>query len=156
MAEPPWSQYDQAFKQIHDRIAEVLTKLDTPADPQTVEIIASIVLTVAQQSIERVLQKKGTPTSFNVTASGAVVAAPGAGKRLQLYGFSLLVLADEQARLRWGSATGDIIAGLPTKGVIIANLLGIDEKGGENQSLFLEKTGTGNAQGRVWTEAVNV
>lgn len=28
MSETPWSQYDKAYKAIHDKIAEVLAKLD--------------------------------------------------------------------------------------------------------------------------------
>lgn len=76
MAEPPWSQYDQAFKRIHDKLVEILTKLDQPADPQTVEIIASIVLTVAQQTIRRILQyPEGTdidPRDRNWTITEAI------------------------------------------------------------------------------------
>ena len=33
MAEPPWSQYDQSYKRIHDRLAEILAQLSTAEDP---------------------------------------------------------------------------------------------------------------------------
>ncbi|MEM3668588.1 MAG: hypothetical protein QXU38_02220 [Candidatus Bathyarchaeia archaeon] len=29
MVEPPWSQYDQAYKRIHDRLVEILAKLSS-------------------------------------------------------------------------------------------------------------------------------
>lgn len=48
MAEVPWGQSPEAYKAIHDKIAEVLTKLDTPTDPQTVEIVTSIALSIIQ------------------------------------------------------------------------------------------------------------
>jgi len=33
MAEPPWSQYDQSYRRIHDRLAEILAQLSTAKDP---------------------------------------------------------------------------------------------------------------------------
>lgn len=45
MTEVPWGQSPKAYKAIHDKIAEVLAKLDAPTDPQTVEIIKSVLLT---------------------------------------------------------------------------------------------------------------
>jgi len=33
LAEPPWSQYDQSYRRIHDRLAEILAQLSTVKDP---------------------------------------------------------------------------------------------------------------------------
>jgi len=185
-----WGDYADAYKAIHDKIAEVLQKLDLPADPQTVAIISSVVLTVqatdldirdlTSSDIVTVVQAvagnlkatvtqaekdrtitslpvRGTATRINKTANGIVVAAPSANYHLQLFGFVMSVDGDEICRLRWGGVSGDIIAMLPTKGVLAMNLINILERGDGGASpnnLYLEKTGSGNCQGTVWTETV--
>lgn len=151
-----WERRHEALKAIHDKIAEVLAKLDAPADPQIVEIVASIVLTVAQQSIERTLQKKGTPTRDSTTTNKEIVANPSAGNKLQVYGWFLKVDTDEIVTLRYGGENGQVFAGLPTKGVAAMNLLGIDESGGADENIFLVKSGSGNVEVVVWTEVVSV
>ncbi|MFQ5999918.1 MAG: hypothetical protein ACE5J6_03990 [Candidatus Bathyarchaeia archaeon] len=103
------------------------------------------------------LPKKGTPTRIDLTTSAEIVPAPAAYYHLELRGFVISVDTDEIVRLRWGGATGPIIAMLPTRGILAMNLVNIDEKGGGGtspQNLYLEKTGTGNCQGTVWTETV--
>ncbi len=127
MSNVSWERRHEALKAIHDKIAEAL---------------------------ERVLQTKGTPTRTSVAASGEIVAAPGAGNKLQVYGWFLKVDTDENVTLRYGGATGQVFAGLPTKGVAGMNLLGIDESGGDNENVWLEKSGTGNVDVVVWTEVV--
>lgn len=126
-----WERRHEALKAIHDKIAEILTT----------------VLTV-------LIQKRGTPTRKTSTTSVEVVAAPGAGKKLRVHGYFLKVDADEIVTLRHNGASGDIFAGLPTKGVIIANLL-VDEAGGDNQNIFLQKSGAGNVDVVVYTETEN-
>ena len=126
MSQVPWGRYAEAYKAIHDKIDELLSKL--------------------------VLE--GTPTRINLTAGAEIVAAPGTGKKLRLCGFFFSVDADETVQLRWNGATGAIIVELPTKGVIGANLIGIKEESGENQNLYLTKSGSGHARGTVWTKEV--
>lgn len=121
----PWGQYAEAFKAIWERLHDIL------------------------------LGREGTPTRINLTANGQVVAAPGTGKKLVLCGFFISVDADETVQLRWNGAAGDIIVELPTIGVIGANLIGVAEESGENQNLFLTKSGSGNARGTVWTKQVS-
>jgi len=124
-----WSRYAEAYKAIHDKLGEILTKLT----------------------------EKGTATRINKTANGEIVAAPSANSHLQLFGFVISVDGDEICRLRWGGATGDIIAVLPTKGILAMNLINILERGGGGETpenLFLEKTSSGNCQGTVWTGTV--
>jgi len=103
-----------------------------------------------------IVTREGTPTRIDTTTSKEIVAAPGTGYKLILCGFVISVDADEIVRLRWNGATGPIIAMLPTKGVIGMNLVGVNEESAENVNLYLEKTGTGNAQGTVWTKKVSV
>jgi len=100
------------------------------------------------------IAKRGTPTRVDTTSSTEIVGAPGKGFKLELCGFFLSVDADEIVRLRWGGASGDIIAMIPTKGIGGLVTYFFKEYGGENENLFLEKTGTGNVQGTVWTETV--
>jgi hypothetical protein len=100
------------------------------------------------------LPLKGTPNRLYATASGQVVAAPGVGYKLRVYGFYLCNEADEIARLRYGGSTGTIFAVCPSKGVAAMNLIGVNEAGGDNQNIYLEKTGSGNTLAVVWTEAV--
>jgi hypothetical protein len=100
------------------------------------------------------LSLKGTPNRLYATASGEVVAAPGTGYKLRVYGFYLCNEADEIARLRYGGSTGTVFAVCPSKGVAAMNLLGVNEAGGENQNIYLEKSGTGNTLAVVWTETV--
>lgn len=101
--------------------------------------------------------KKGTATRIDTTSSAEIIASPDENYHLELRGFIISVDADEIVTLRWGGATGDIIAMLPTKGVIAMNLINIDEKGAGEASpenLYLKKSGSGNCQGTVWTEEV--
>jgi hypothetical protein len=100
------------------------------------------------------LSLKGTPNRLYATASGQVAAAPGVGYKLRVYGFYLCNEADEIARLRYGGSTGTVFAVCPSKGVAAMNLLGVNEAGGENQNIYLEKSGTGNTLAVVWTETV--
>jgi len=102
------------------------------------------------------LPLKGTPNRRYGTTSGEVVAAPGAGYKLRVYGFKLAAETDEISRLRYGGATGTIFAVLPAKGVAAMNLINVNEAGGDNQNIYLEKTGAGNALAIVWTESVAV
>lgn len=41
--EVEWGQYQQAYKAVHDKIAEVLAKLDNPADPQLIDVLSATV-----------------------------------------------------------------------------------------------------------------
>jgi len=137
------------FAEWYYSINKKLDKLTKALDSIAEDILrVKILLPIA-------ISQKGTPTRKSMTASGEVVAAPSSGQKLQVLGYFLSVDADEIVRLRYGGATGEIFAELPTKGVIAMNLLGINEAGGDAENIYLEKTGTGNARVVVYTEVVS-
>jgi len=100
------------------------------------------------------LALKGTSQRRYNTASGELQAAPGASLKLRVYGLLIVNESDEITRLRYNGVAGTIFAVLPTKGALALNLLGLNEAGGENQNIYVEKSGSGNTLVVVWTDAV--
>ena len=126
-----WERRHEAFKAIHDKIAEVLARLH-----------------------DVILQRKGTAYEINVSASGAVGPAVASGKKLIIYGYNFSVDADLKARLKWGSA-GEIIAS--TRGTNAMNCIHLKEEGPEATQAYIQiVSGTGNVEGRLYAEVVNI
>mgnify|MGYP001558439300 CR=1 FL=1 len=96
---------------------------------------------------------RGKATRINQTASANIIS-PSSGKRLRLLGFFLWTNASITASIRWAS-TGDDIAGLSQQGVAAMNLIGLEEKGGADEPLYLSISGTGTVKGTVWTEEIS-
>lgn len=65
--EVEWGQYQQAYKAIHDKIAEVLAKLDNEPDPQIVDILSATVADL--KKITRI----EWPTEFPVSNFGQII-----------------------------------------------------------------------------------
>lgn len=137
---------------ISDRAARDLGKVDIAAFdvelPAGTQKIGSVDIST--------LPQKGIPNRFYGTASAELVAAGGAGYKHKVYGLLIVNESDEITRLRYGGASGTVFAVLPSKGVMAMNLVQIDEYGGDNENIYVEKTGSGNALVVVWSETVAV
>lgn len=101
------------------------------------------------------LPLRGTPYRAYVTASQELVATPGVGKKLRIYAFYLVAEEAEILKLRYGGVNGTVFAVLPTKGVVAMNLVNVAEYGSENQNIYLDKSGSGNALAIVWCESID-
>jgi len=123
--------------------------------PRYGHIADTILASIYSQLSQVGLSLKGTPQRRYATTSGEVQATPGASLRLRVYGILIVNEGDEITRLRYGGAAGTVFAVLPTKGILGLNLLGINEVGGLNQNIYMEKTAAGNVLVVVWTEAVS-
>jgi len=149
--------YHQAFKALYDMLDSILKKLDNTSDPQTVEIIASIVLTVAQQSIERTLQERGTIVSFSEapTAAGSTsIVTPSAGKKIKVLMWFYYCLDDISTELAF-STSGIYVAGLPRKGCCGLNTIGrTPPQGAADEPLTLIYSGAGTIRGWICIEEV--
>lgn len=133
MSDIDWERRHEAFEAIWSKLEEILTKLDAV-----------------------VLNRQGSPTRIDRTEGGEILGAPGSGKKLVLTGFFLSVDADEKVQLRWNGATGTVFLELPTKGCIGALPIVEVDEGGENENLYLTKSGSGNARGMVYTKTESV
>jgi len=97
-----------------------------------------------------------TWTDFNLTESGDIVSAPGAGYKLQLFMFYFSSDADIVTSLRWG-ATGADMFPLQQKGAVGMNLIGAKvRESPENVSLYGYLSGAGTMKGSVLTKKVPV
>lgn len=87
-----WERRHEALKAIHDKIAEVLAKLDDLTDPQTTEIVTS-------RSLKTVTIDHGT-------MGDNVIVAAVSGKRIKVYAVVLVVSA--AVNCRWKSGANDL------------------------------------------------
>jgi len=149
--------YHQSFKALYDKLSSILQKLDNPHDPQTVEIIASIVLTVAQQTIERTLQEKGTIASIDLapTAAGSHnLVTPTTGKAIKVLAWFYYCFDDIKTEIYFATS-GLYVAGLPTKGCCGLNTIGrAPPQGAINEPLTIGYSGAGTIRGWVCIEEV--
>lgn len=177
MAEEPWSQYDKAYKRIHDTLNEIKTKLDNPADPALVDVqdrasrdlgkvnivgfdvslpagtntIGAVNQTEKDRTITDVT-KVVVQKPINLTATG-IIHTPAAGKKIRLKGFAWSSNADIVTALRFGTA-GDLLFPIQAKGVIGMNLVGCNIEGAVDESLYGYLSGAGTMRGTVLLEEV--
>ena len=97
MSEVPWGQSPEAYKAIHDKIDEVLAKLDNPTDPQTAEILVGKTFKTAK-------------ISQNTSGDNEIVSAVS-GKKIKVYVVVLNVAGTVSCK--WRSATNDLTGAMP-------------------------------------------
>jgi hypothetical protein len=177
LAEPPWSQYDKAYKRIHDRLNEIKTKLDNPTDPALVDVQdratrdlgkvnvagfdvplpagTNIIGAVNQTEKDRVVSditKVVVQKPINLTATG-IIYTPATGKKIRLKGFAWSSNTDIVTALRFGTA-GDLLFPLQAKGVIAMNLVGCNIEGAVDEALYGYLSAAGTMKGTVLLEEV--
>jgi len=103
-----WGRYEEAYKAIHDKIAEVFESV-------TSKYLAPTVLAAG-----------GTDTIW----------IPASGKAVRLKRFSVSVSAATRIDLRWGSTAFESFY-LPANGSVIVNLAGCNEQGAVNTALTI-------------------
>jgi len=122
-----WERRHEAFKAIHDKLADVLAKLDSPSDPQTVAIISSVVLSI-------LVGKRGTPYSNDITSDDTVIAADP-DKKIKVYDIFIANIGtvDSVVSVQMG-ANVRYKAKLGEKGIWLKTFLGPWE-GADNEAL---------------------
>jgi len=103
------------------------------------------------------LPKEGTvqPISVSATAAGAtVVLTPSAGKAAKVTAWNLYVDADVICELRF-TTSGNVIAGIPTKGINAMNVVGREAPtGGPDETVEVYVSGATNVKGWLCYEEV--
>ncbi|MEM2567770.1 MAG: hypothetical protein QXH20_04770, partial [Candidatus Bathyarchaeia archaeon] len=96
--------------------------------------------------------RQGSITYFNLsfTAAGAqTIYTPSTGKKAQVIGFCMENTADVEALLRFATSQ-NIIAPLPTKGVVAMNLIGLKEhEGAVNEAIEIYASGATSVRGWI-------
>ncbi|MFQ5999967.1 MAG: hypothetical protein ACE5J6_04235, partial [Candidatus Bathyarchaeia archaeon] len=182
MSDVNWGNYSEAYKAIHDKLNEILTKLDYPADPVVQDVIdrADRVLGRVYGSQGQHLQQRvstydllvqlchqGTeidprnitdvtkvvaPKKIDLTATG-VIHTPATGKKIRIKAFTWSSNADIVTALRFGTA-GDLLFPIQAKGVIGMNLIGANIEGAVDEALYGYLSGAGTMKGTVLIEEV--
>jgi len=149
MSDVNWGNYAEAYKTIHDKLNEILTKLDQPGDPAVQDVIdrATRVLGTITDVSKVATQKK-----IDLTATG-IIHTPTSGKKIRLKGFVWSSNADIVTALRFGTA-GDLLFAIQTKGVVGMNLVGCNIEGAIDEALYGYLSGTGTMKGTVLIEEV--
>lgn len=162
-----WERRHEALKAIHDKIAEVLAKLDNPSDPQIVDIVASITLAVAVNNFPSdyplpssqvtnlkaitSLPETGMVTHFSKAVTGDIVTTTNT---LKVLGWYFYTDADIKAEINW-KTSGNIIAAINGQGISAMNLVGLKKpQGASGEDIEITITGTGNAKGWICTEEI--
>ena len=93
---------------------------------------------------------KIVPISISPTAAGSTtVYTPTSGMKAKILGFYLYCDADITWELRFATS-GNVIAGLPTKGAIAMNLIGLNPpKGGKDETVEIYVSGAANIKGWI-------
>jgi len=143
-----WGDYSWAYKAIHDKLEEILSKLDNPSDPAVQDILdrADRLLGIIDVT-KTVTQKK-----IDLAATG-VIYTPGSGKKIRLKGFEWSSNADIITALRFGTG-GDLLFPIQAKGVIAMNLVACNVDGAVEEALYGYLSGTGTMKGTVLMEEV--
>ena len=125
-----WERRHEAFKAIHDKIAEVLARLH-----------------------DVILKEEGTWLPFRLSPTSPPeeknIKTPTVGKKLQILSFFYYSDADIITEMRF-ETSDKLVAGLPTKGVAGMNELHrAPAEGGLNEALMMYFSGVGNAVGWI-------
>lgn len=128
-----WERRHEAFKAIHDKIAEVLARLH--------DVIISA------------MPYEGTITHFSKTATADVKTVSG-DKKLKVLGWNFYCDADIICELRF-KTSGNVIAGIPSKGINAMAKSSINRPlGAVNEAVEIYLSGTGNVKGWISTKEV--
>jgi len=94
------------------------------------------------------VQPQGSIQHFSVSSTSDV-KTPSSGKALQILAFFYYCDADITTELRFKSS-GNVIAGLPFKGAVAMNLIGVKPpQGAANEAVEIYLSGSGNVKGWI-------
>lgn len=98
------------------------------------------------------ITREGNNVYFNLTftaAGSTTIYTPPTGKKAQIIGFCIENTADVEALLRFATSQ-NIVAPLPTKGVVAMNLIGLKEhEGAVNEAVEVYASGATNVRGWI-------
>ena len=157
MAEPdvPWSQYDQAYKQIHERLTEILAQLSTMCDESK---YLPVRLSNGSVFYDAEVGKSADAWSITATSSGNnTIKTPSTGKKLRVKFIDIWNngSADETVYLRFGSAgAGRFKKTLATKTGFALNLVGCNWEGAADEPLIVNLSAAGTVDVTVMGEEV--
>lgn len=94
------------------------------------------------------VQAQGSIQHFSATSTGAV-KTPATGKALQILAFFYYCDADIVTELRFATS-GNVIGGLPFKGAVGMNLIGVKPpQGSVDEAVQIYLSGAGNVKGWI-------
>jgi len=136
----------------------------TDIDPRKIRALTSNDIVTVEQSDETKLKattiqtEPGTITFFSVsvTAAGSQsVLTPSSGKKLKILAWNFYVDSDVKCLLRFATS-GNIIAGIPTKGINAMNLIHrACPTGVADESVEIYLSGAATAEGWICYEEVS-
>jgi len=134
---------DVFLTNIYNRLAETLNRniANWPSDyPLPSAQVSSL------QNVN--VQPQGSIQHFSASSTSDV-KTPSSGKALQILAFFYYCDADITTELRFKSS-GNVIAGLPFKGAVAMNLVGVKPpQGSTNEAVEIYLSGSGNVKGWI-------
>jgi len=114
-------------------------------------------INVYQAEKDRTISREGTITHFSVSATAAgstTIYTPSSGKKAKVLAWNFYVDADVVCELRF-STSGNVIAGLSSKGATAMNLIGLDAPTGDtDETIEIYVSDAANVKG--WINIVEV
>jgi len=112
---------------------------------------------VYQVEKDRTISREGSITHFNVSASAAgstTIYTPSSGKKAKVLAWNLYCDADVICELRF-STSGNVIAGLPSKGATAMNLIGCTAPTGDtDETIEIYVSDAANIKGWICVQEV--